>query len=89
MNDGLDDVRAELEKTLRAIDMFCLSGQAEPRRAGDVDYEQLMAYWNCSEETVRGRMKAAVRAGKVISLRVWDPEKREKLRIWRRLEEGD
>ena len=39
----LDAVRAELEKTLREIDAFCQSGLAEPRQAGDVDYEQLMA----------------------------------------------
>ena len=82
----LDAVRAELEKTLREIDAFCQSGLAEPRQAGDVDYEQLMAYWNCSEETVRVRMKAGVRAGKFISLRVWDPDRREKVRVWRRKE---
>jgi len=40
--------------TCRGIVYLLVGGLAEPRQAGDVDYEQLMAYWNCSEETVSG-----------------------------------
>lgn len=79
----LKAVRAEVEKTLRALDVFYQATVAGPRLPGDVDVEQLMTYWNCSDETVRVRMRAAVRSGKFMTCVVWDPEKKLRLRVWR------